>query len=573
MANIKVLDQALINKIAAGEVIERPASVVKELIENAIDAGADIISIDVKEGGKSFIKVTDNGSGMDEKNAELAIERHATSKIKDTDDLFAINTLGFRGEALASIAAVSRLKLITKTKQAIEGTKIEIEGSKIISKQKTGCPDGTSIEVHDLFFNTPVRKNYLRPMPTEFSAILDVVTRYALINYNLSLKLTHNDKVILQSPKSEAMLDNIVNIYGKEIAKEMVFVGSESGDIKINGYISKPSLTRSDKTHQSIYINKRYIYDKTITNAIYDAYHTLLFTQRHPIAILNLDIDPKKIDVNVHPTKREIRLEKTDQVYEAVFNAIRITLQENKLIPELTEKDLPQTTLAPAKKEKKYSLDPDKQSLLNVEVADIPIKEKELDEKAPDINILGQVHNCYIVAEDNEGFVIIDQHAAHERVMYERFMKEYKNKGIATQELLSPAHIELQPTDAAILEENLNFFETFGLKIEKFGNNSFLLRTIPIIIKQQQDKQIILDLIDELRKNKKTTSIDETKERIITYMACRGAVKQGDKLELPQMTKILKQLYNCTLPFTCPHGRPTMMKFSVPELEKKFKRK
>ncbi|MBW3015971.1 DNA mismatch repair endonuclease MutL [Candidatus Woesearchaeota archaeon] len=570
MGKIQVLDDELVNKIAAGEVIERPASVVKELIENSIDAGASIITIELKEGGKSLIKVTDNGSGMSRDDVELSIMRHATSKISTADDLFNINSLGFRGEALASIAAVSNLKIITKQEDTLEGTKLLVSGSKILKLEPIGAPAGTTVEVSDLFFNTPARKKHLKIITTELNQITDIVTRYALIHPAISFKLIHDTKTIISSPATDDLLNNIVDIYGKDVAKNLIPVNHEKPKLSIKGFISKPQLSRASRDQQSIFVNNRYIKNKVITDALYDAYHTLLHLERHPVAILSIQIKPELVDVNVHPSKTEVRFSIENELYETIFTSVKEALASSDLIPESdpseTQSVLVQTDKPKQKKaEKIYESKPEQTALAEIKTV---VKESP---NIPELTILGLVHNCYILAEDKEGFLVIDMHAAEERCNYEKLMQQFKDKGIMTQELLSPVHFELTSVDASILKANLQLFDKFGFKIEDFGNNSFILRSAPLVIKRQLTKDSVLDIVDELR-NSKFKTIEEIKEKIITRMACRKSVKQGERIEKAEMYKIIKELHSCELPYTCPHGRPTMIKFTKRDLEKRFKR-
>ncbi len=574
MQKIKVLSQDLINKIAAGEVIERPSSVVKELIENSIDSGATEILIEVKEGGKSYIKVQDNGSGMSEKDAMISIHRHSTSKINNVEDLFSINTLGFRGEALASIAAVSNLKITTRTSDSLEGNFLEIENGIIKYQTKIGSIIGTIIEVSNLFFNTPARKKYLDNMQNEARHITDIITRYALINPRISFKLISNNNLIINSPLTSDTLSNIVYIYGTEIGKNLLQINFSDGLIEINGFISNPSYTRADKTHQSIYVNNRYIKNKIISSAIYDAYKGLLMLHRHPFVVLNINLDPKQIDVNVHPTKKEIRLSKQDVVYQSVFNAIRKTLNEHNLI---TEKEISDKSVQQIFE----SVQPffDQQKELKAEKIIEPLAQQTLakvetyvdDSRLPSINILGLAHNCYILAEVIDGVAVIDIHAAEERINLEDLQSQYENKGIKTQELLQPETISFAPTDSQLLIMNLNSIRNYGFIIEHFGGNDFLVRSTPVIMNKQQKKELLLDVLDELNANK-VKSIDQIKDKIISRMACRKSVKQGDRIELNEMYNLIRRLYGCKNPYACAHGRPTMIILSKYELEKKFKR-
>lgn len=573
MANIKVLNDELISKIAAGEVIERPASVVKELIENSIDAGAKNITIELKEGGKSFIKVQDDGSGMDEEDATVAFDRHSTSKITSEKDLFDINSLGFRGEALASIASVAEVVMKTKIAKSIIGTRVEIKGNEVLVSE-IGCPKGTSIRVKNLFYNTPARKKYLKTIDAELTLILDVVTRFALGYPNIFFKLIHNDRETLSCPATTNTRNNVANLYGRHAAKELLQVDFSTANIEIMGFISKPTTTKPNKSYQSIFVNNRYISNKTISDAVHDAYHSLLMKHRHPIAILHITIEPDKIDVNVHPTKREIRLSKEQDVYDAVFNAIRKTLRDENLIPEVNVKDSQQEVLI-AKKEigKKEESKPTKykpkekgQTLLKEEAG-----AKVITKNLPDMTVIGQVQDSFIVADSEQGMYLIDQHAAEERVNYEKFMSQMKDKNVGVQQLLNAIVVELSPKETKVVEKNLELLNKLGFKTQEFGKNSFVVRTFPTILAKQQDKDLFMDIVAELDKYK--NKIDDEKERLIIMKSCKASVKANEQLTMPQMTKLIEALSYCEVPYSCPHGRPTIINFTRSDLEKKFKRK
>jgi len=573
MGKIKLMDRELATKIAAGEVVERPVSIVKELIENSIDAGADIINIDTREGGKSFIKVQDNGSGMDREDAKLCIERHATSKISKLNDLFSITTLGFRGEALASIAAISKLKLTTRTAETIEGTLIEADFGEMRSIRSTGCQIGTIVEVSEIFQNVPARKKYLKPIQTELSAIIEIVTRYCLINPIISFKLVNDGKVIINSPKTETILGKILTIYGREIAKEMIALDSNKENLRITGYIGKPSISRSDKSHQSIYVNSRYVKSSLISDALQEAYGTLLFHDRYPVAVLNIGILPYEIDVNIHPTKDIIKFSEEERVYNTILLAIREALKKENLAPEVE-------IMAPDRKfSRKYSIAKDTQILLaedrnfGKEKIAQDMQEtlygKSKSEIGP-VYILGQINKTYILAENNKGLLIVDQHAAHERLFYEKFMGAYKDKGVTGQKLITPLVIQLTPAEHSVLNAHKEYLDSIGFEIEDYGGNSLIVRSIPFVF-ERYNKDLMLDLIKELSQiNPK--AVDDVKQERIARFACRKAIKAGDILTRIDMDKLLKALNNAENPFTCPHGRPTMINITIPELEKKFKR-
>lgn len=595
MGKVHVLDEVLINKIAAGEVIERPAAVVKELIENSIDAGADQITITIGEGGKSYIKVHDNGCGMAKEDVVMSIQRHATSKIEQSDDLFAINTLGFRGEALASIAAVSRMRIITRNKESEEGTQIDVEGFKIRSIKEIACPNGTIVEVSSLFYNTPARKKYMKAISSEHNAIVDIVTRYGLAYKNIFFKLYHGKKLVLNCPKTPNMLNNIVSIYGSALGKNLLKLNYKSKDLKLKGYISKPSMTRGDKSQQSIFLNGRYIKNKAISRALYDGYHSLLFTGRHPIAVLFIDVDVTKVDVNVHPTKDIVRIENEDRIYNDVKHAIRSVLESANLIPSAGINFNPNV-----KATKRYDFAKDQQTVLeakevpaavyakdsaaevgvrDAEQSDIKIKDVDAEEaKSEDAKserigayrILGQLNRTYIIAENPAGALLIDQHAAEERVNYEILMEEYRHKGIKVQQLVKPKIVELAPAESNVIKANLELLRKAGFEFEEYGSNSFRVRTIPAIFGRFYD-ELITGLIKELD-SISTKKIESIKEEKIIRFACRKSIKAGKELTLHEMENLMRRLEKTRQPFSCPHGRPTMISITIGELEKKFKR-
>ncbi len=564
MAGIKELDQDLINKIAAGEVIERPISVVKELIENSIDAGAKKIVVTLIEGGKSLIKVSDDGTGIASQEVALALKRHATSKIETLNDLFNITSLGFRGEALASIASVSRMELITKIAQEEIGTYVEVLSGDMLQKKSVACLEGTTITAHDLFFNVPARKQHQKTIATEFRYILNLIMHYALIHPEISITLIHNDKEILNACVSKDMLTRIASIYGRELCRDLIPVAFSFFDIHIQGYISIPGKARNDKNYQSIFVNKRYVHNPLIQKACYDGYGSLLFHGKHPVFILDVIIDPKKIDVNVHPTKAEIRIEKESDVYVSVKNAVVKALKEHNLVPEMfsNKQDFPKDINA------KLVIDaiPSEEQLYLDE--DVELQKK----KDVGVRILGRIYQTFIIAEDDKGMLLIDQHAAHERVMFEKFLGQYHDRSLNVQQLLQPIMLELSALESDVVIDNLNILENCGISIEEFGKNTFLVRSLPSIFARQQDKKIVLDIIGELASGE-LKSISIVKEERIAMAACRSAVKANDVLEMPELYKLLQELFTCKNPYSCPHGRPSMIHYSLYDLEKKFKRR
>ena len=578
MGIIKKLDNQLIDKIAAGEVVERPASVVKELVENSIDANSDNIKIEIIESGMKLIKVSDNGKGMDEEDIMLSFQRHATSKIIDENDLFSISTLGFRGEALASIASVSKLNILSSTNDI--GNEIIVEGGNFISKNKIGKAKGTTIIVSDLFYNTPARKKYLKSKSTELTHIIDIITRYALNNPQVSFKLIHNDKIILNSPKTNEHLNNIVSIYGKDIAKELVEVNFISNSIEVKGFISKPNYTKLNKDFQSIYINGRFVKNKLITDAVYQGYGNLLFHERNPIFILNVIIDVKEVDVNVHPSKIHIKLSHEEAIQYVIKNAIINSLEKHNLVPNIKKEEIQKVfdknIIKEKKKNNQYKINYDNQKELN-ETNYSDLFEKKINEyneqsieEIETFKIHGQINKTYILVEDEDGLVIVDQHAAEERINFEKFMEQLENKNIIKQQLLNPIMIEVTPKEANIINSGKNILPNIGFEIEDFGNNSFMIRSAPAIFNVQQTKEILFDLIHEAEISKK--KIDDLTYDKIASKSCRASIKAGDELTYSSMKNLIKKLNLCKNPYTCPHGRPTKIKFNINDLDKMFKR-
>lgn len=565
--NIRILDKALVNKIAAGEVIERPASIVKELIENSIDADATNISIVAADGGKSMIQVIDNGKGMDEEDLMLSYKPHSTSKIATTDDLFNIKSLGFRGEALSSIAAVSRVDIASRTVKKTEGKVITVEGGELVKTSEIGIPEGTTITVRDLFYNTPARQKHLKSSRLEGIHITDIVTRYALSKKGISIKLTMDDKEVINVPETKNLLNKIVNVYGKDTAKHMLDIKHSTDLIKITGYIGKPYLARKDKHQQSIFVNHRYIKSQTISNALYDAYHTLLFLDRHPACVLFIEIDPHKIDVNVHPQKEVIRIEDEDLMYKTVFQAVREVFETNSLVPDVELNNYP-TSRKPTKQ---YDLIREEQQLLMPQAGsrDIVMAETFIERKIGPVRILGQVNRLYIIAEGVNGVLIFDQHAAQERVYFERYMTQFNDRKIIRQRLMKPLIIDLQQSELDILLDNQEILDKMGFEISEYGKNTVRISQVPDVF-GTMDIELVKDIIQEL--GNKTSTIDLRIEEKIARKACRKAIKAGDILSLPQMETLIQHLEECDKPYACPHGRPTIINITNSELEKKFKR-
>jgi len=567
MSRIQVLSQKTVNQIAAGEVIERPASVVKELVENSLDADADEIKVEIIEGGKKRVVVRDNGIGMGPEEVELAFKKHATSKIDRIEDLDDLSSLGFRGEALPSIASVAKVTAITRTEGQLEGTKLTVHGGDIKHKEETGCAVGTTIIVENIFYNTPARKKYMKKTNTELAHVSDIVTRNALANPNCSFSLTHNDNEILFVPKTDSQLKNIKSIYSKETAKKMIKVDEKNDYFQVNGYVCKPEITRSNRKHIYTFINSRYVENKLLKDAVTEGYDTLLPKHRYPLAFLDIKIDGKKIDVNVHPTKTKVRFQDKKKVKNTLSEIINEALLSEDLIPEQTKEfdkekpSTPSTQVSDDNKVKHFH----EQSKLKFE-EESEVKESKLSH----MKVLGIVKDNYILAETPSGLAIIDQHAAHERINYEKFKNKFKNK-ISSQKLVSPTNIELKPRYAAILRANEDLIKSLGFDIENFGRTTFRIKGIPVIFGEVQEKEILTDVLDELM-DLKNTSLDKRKEEIIRYMSCHSSVRAGDMISITKAKDILEKLGKTDNPYTCPHGRPTIITFSEKEFEKWFKR-
>ncbi len=558
MPEIRVLPPKIVEKIAAGEVVERPASVVKELVENSIDAGATKIAIYVDGGGTKRIRVVDNGCGMSEEDAILALKRHATSKIKSEEDLNRISTLGFRGEALPSIAAVSKLTIITKRKEDLVGAKIHVEGGEIKNITSIGAPSGTSVLVEDLFYNTPARRKFLKSERSEFFQIYSIVEKYAIIYENIHFKLVHNGKEVFNLPPSN-LKARIARLWGKEIADAMVEI-KKSNRMKIKGLITRPYHVRRDKSKILIFVNGRYVKSRIIEDALVEGYGTLLFRDSYPIAILKIQVEPDEIDVNVHPAKLFVKFKDENRIKKEIANLIWDSLTK--------EENIPSKIIAREERAEKIKIEREKQMVFDVEE---PSKMRRIEDFIPvmrtvPMEILGQVDDTYIILKSPEGLVIVDQHAAHERIRYERFLKDMEDKNI--QKLLEPIILNLDYKEYQFILEQKESLRGYGFIIEDFGTNSIAVRGIPPILTKRDAEEAIREIAQLGPK-----SIDEKRDDLIKLISCKGAIKAHQKLSQFEMEKLIMELLRCENPYTCPHGRPTMIKIKNEDLEKMFKRK
>ena len=694
---INILDDLTINKIAAGEVVERPSSVVKELLENAIDSGATQVVVDITDGGKKCIKISDNGSGILSSEVEKCFLRHATSKIKEIDDLYDLYSFGFRGEALASISAVSNIEMITKTKEEVIGTKIELSGSKIIKKEPIGTKDGTTITIKDLFFNTPVRAKFLKSTHAETINISDLINKLAIGNPGVRIKYINNKKLMLNTPGDNKLINVIRSIYGKEITDNLIEVDYEDEKIKIYGYIGNNNIYRSNKNLQHIYINKRYVRSKIILDAINESYKSIIPINKFGVCFLNITINPGEIDVNIHPTKLEVKFQDEKDVYIKIRDLIKNKLlnisligkyksytnnnenyvqnklnhlgennleekvetysnqniNQNKIDFEYKTESKEQDTLSLKEEPKEYNID-EREDLSsfksfkealeenetkdenedyekaqnnkfdevsytqidnynsyqeqeqsdyysNMGYSDIKTsRNSELDSKldeistqgnfletqddtldkiinnsqdskfrASDFKVIGTILNTYIILEKGTSMYLLDQHAAHEKVLYEEYMTKFKSQSIDMQMLLDPIVIELSSVDMLDVEKNLNLFMKFGFEIEIFGDNHIMVRGVPNIFGTAQSEKFIFQIIDNIGDLESSYDLKMDK---IASMSCRAAIKANDKIHFDEIHSLLSKMEKCENPYTCPHGRPSMVEISKKEIEKMFKR-
>lgn len=660
MPNITLLDQNTINKIAAGEVIERPASVVKELLENAIDARATAVTVEIKEGGTTFIRVTDNGCGIPREEVPLAFLRHSTSKIKSVEDLFTISSLGFRGEALASIASVCQVELITKTSEALTGSRYSIEGGIERPLEEIGAPEGTTFIARNLFFNTPARRKFLKTPMTEGSHVAELVEKIALSHPEISIRFIQNNQNKLHTSGNHNLKDIIYTVFGREIAANLLAVEAKKQDIAISGFIGKPVIARGNRNYENYFINGRYIRSSIISKAIEEAYKPFMMQHKYPFTMLHFTIEPELLDVNVHPTKMELRFRDGEMVYRMVYDAVSGALAHKELIPEVelnkekaeqeakeARKHEPspepfelrrleamsrqQAACAPGSKRLKLAepslmRDPDflaenwlkkpaggqmapnrfdgrdaaeetaagadflhglstesaakNEETVQNQAAAFSRKPEQLDlfdgkllEPKSRLmhKLIGQVFDTYWLVEFNEQLYIIDQHAAHEKVLYEKTMATLKKREYSSQMLNPPIILTLNMNEEVLLKEHMKYFSDMGFEIEPFGGREYAVRGVPANLLSIAKKDLLIEMIDGLSDDVSTHNPDIIYERVAT-MSCKAAVKGGSRLSTAEANELIDQLLNLENPYACPHGRPTIISMSRYELEKKFKR-
>ena len=570
MSKIHLMDEILANKIAAGEVVEKCVSVVKELVENSIDAKASIIKVELKDAGTQLIKVTDNGIGMDEEDSLMAFQRHATSKIIDESDLYRISTLGFRGEALPSIASVSNVTLKTCSKNI--GTIVNISGGKVLSVTKGDARIGTIIEIKNLFYNTPARLKHIKSLYSELANITEYMNKIAFSHPNIKFTLTNNDNKILETDGRGDLLKTIKDIYGLEVAKKMYKVKSNLDDYEIEGYISYPSVNRSNKNHMITIVNGRVVKNYDLNRTINDSYHSYKPDNRYPIVVLKINVDPSLIDVNIHPTKMDIKFSKMNELLDEISTMIKNTIGTKNLIPKRTapvveKKHYEQFVLDFNKKEEVYE-----QELFVNE--DLTIKEEVEDEKKEleAMYPVGIVHGTYIICQNELGMYLIDQHAAKERINYEIYKEKLGNPKKDSLPLLFPITIEYPSNEFIILKENFEFIRSLNIDINEFGINSIIIKSHPTWLPKGHEEEAIKKILDLIINIEKNFTIEKFNEKLATTLACKMSIKANTNITIEEMERLISDLRKCDNPYNCPHGRPTIIFYSTYELEKLFKR-
>ena len=675
MPHITVLDQSTINKIAAGEVIERPSSVVKELLENAIDAQATAVTVEIRDGGISYIRVTDNGCGIPKEEVPLAFLRHSTSKIKSVEDLFTVSSLGFRGEALSSIASVAQVELITKTSEQLSGTRYQIEGGVERSYEEVGAPDGTTFLVRNLFYNTPARQKFLKTAQTEGSHVAALVEKIAMSHPDISIRFIQNNQNRLHTSGNHNLKDIIYTVFGREIAANLLPVESEQEVLQVHGFAGKPVIARSNRSFENYYINGRYVKSGLIGKAIEDAYKPFMMQHKYPFVLLHISIEPEYLDVNVHPTKMELRFRNGEQVYQMLFQAISQALSHKELIPQvdlvkreeekaleeaqkraphpepfevkrqaaMVQKSDESRTMQPQEPaksrtmqppiykseavygkiaESRAELEPEIQAAAPVESRKLEQKQQELEQKQQELEqkqqeleqkqqeqeqkqqeqeqkatgqaeqpqqldlfeekllepknrirhkLIGQLFDTYWLVEFNEHLYIIDQHAAHEKVLYEKTMRTLKTREFTSQMLNPPIILTIGSTEEVLLKKYMKYFQEIGFEIEPFGGREYAVRAVPDNLFSVAKKELLMEMIDDLSEDAGARTADMIHDRVAT-MSCKAAVKGNNHLSFAEADHLIDELLNLDNPYACPHGRPTIISMSRYELEKKFKR-
>src|SRR5438270_1050981 len=610
MSRIRLLPEIVASQVAAGEVVERPASVVKELVENSIDAGAAKIDVLIRRGGISLMRVIDDGCGMDRDDALLSLERHATSKIRSVSDLEAIGTLGFRGEALPSIASVSRFRLTTREPDAVAGTEILVNGGKIDIVRDGGEAPGTQVEVRSLFYNVPARRKFLRAENTESRNIEHQLHLQAIGHAQIAFTFTRDDRVVFQLPATAALNDRIRDLYGNELLQQLLPLdGSRSSQIRISGLIGRAGLSRQTRAQQLVFVNGRAIESPVITAAVREGYHTALMKGQYPVTFLFLELDPGAVDVNVHPSKREVRFRDPNGVREAVARCIQetlgrgradwqekfrapmatptqpavdLTLRPQVSIPEESHRELPHlSSIGGTTTEAGLPRQLSSQTFSTTPAVEFVGRDRARPSngdraeasRQQQFQIIGVLNKLYVLMENADGLVLVDQHAAHERILFEELRRRMEEQGVPSQKLLISQTFELPPRDADWIEQNMSILQKMGIGIESFGPNTFRIDSLPSFLKVMDGAQFMRKVIDDLKSASDRSSPLRLGEDMIAKSVCRHAVKANDPLRYLEVEKLIQDLLECDLPYCCPHGRPTMIQISNVELEKKFGRK
>lgn len=642
MKKIQILDGETINKIAAGEVVERPASVVKELVENAIDAGASAITVEIQDGGTTLIRITDNGSGIEKEDIPMAFLRHSTSKIRTADDLLSIDSLGFRGEALSSISAVAQVELLTKTSHAMTGCRYRIEGGIEKAMEDIGCPDGTTFIIRQLFYNTPARRKFLKSNMTEAGYIQDLMQRMAMSHPEISFKFINNRQNRLNTSGNGKLKDIIYHIYGRDISANILPVDAKANGMHMTGFIGKPMICRGNRTYENYFINGRYIKSPVITQAIEDAYKTFTMVHKFPFAVLHFELDVGELDVNVHPTKMEVRIQHAQELYQFIFEHLKSTLYRREFIPEVKvndpiriEKNINRTQVVPiiqkksepekdVKKEIRKEIKSERlpepfeqkrrleylektqlpdftksnakpvEAKNNVSVSENKVTYARIPEKTAakvqenlqyelfetgllkkesriKHQLIGQIFETYWIVEYDSKLFIIDQHAAHEKVLYEKLMQRFKESKPMVQFMQPPLILTLSMTEIELLKKHMDDFKAMGFEFESFGGKEYALRGVPSDLYGFTGKEMVIELLDELSGESSRLRADAIADRIAT-MACKAAVKGNMRISIKEADALIEELLQAENPYTCPHGRPTIISMTKTELEKKFKR-
>jgi DNA mismatch repair protein MutL len=574
---IRVLPPDVAGKIAAGEVVERPASVVKELVENALDAGATDIHVEIRRGGKQLIRVRDNGQGIPAAEVEMAFAHHATSKLTSADDLFDVQTLGFRGEALPSIAAVAQVTLITCAAGEEAGSHIQVVGGQIVSRRPQGRPRGTTVVVENLFFNTPARRKFLRSTATEAAWIANLVSSYALAYPERRFTLINDGRRALQSPGTGDLHDALIAVYGMDVRRQMLPLPDDDESIRVTGYVGVPSLHRANRKYITCFVNGRWVRDAMLNAAVTQAYRGVVPTGRFPVAVVHVRLPTGDLDVNVHPAKTEVKFRDSNAVFRAVERKVRRVLVDeapvaaaqrltrraegSEPIPGFGGRSTAQGALA---------LEVQRTAGMARPGDEVPLVDEHVPRRLPVLRVLGQVHQTYIIAEGPDGLYLIDQHTAHERVLLERLRGQRARMAVPSQSLLEPVAVEFSPEQQAIVEEQRETLAALGFALEPFGGNTWLVRAIPEVLRRSDCAAALAEILDNAWRDRSELSWEE---RVLMYAACRGAVKAGDPLSMQEMRSLIRQLEETDMSRTCAHGRPTVIRLSQAQLEREFGRR